>query len=117
MLEGLFTAFGTLLVIIVILYLAYIATKYVGKGDGFRQYLGSSRHITMIDQVVLGQGMSVAVVKVSERVFLLGVTSNQISLLAEFEDGEWLERPSVDTDIAGSLDFKDIISKIKDRKR
>ena len=84
MLEGLFTAFGTLLVIIVILYLAYIATKYVGKGVGFRQYLGSSRHITMIDQVVLGQGMSVAVVKVSERVFLLGVTSNQIYLLAEY---------------------------------
>ncbi len=117
MLEGLFTALSTLLVIIVILYLAYIATKYVGKSAGFRRYAGNSGYITMIDQMVLGQGMSVAVVKVSERIFLLGVTSNQISLLAEFEDGEWVERPLADVTPMGSLDFKDIISKIKDRKR
>lgn len=117
MLEGLVTALSTLLVIIVILYLAYIVTKHVGKNAGFRGFAGSSRHITMIDQVVLGQGMSVAIIKISERVFLLGVTANQITLLAEFTDGDWLDLPSADAEPVGALDFKDIISKIKDRKR
>lgn len=117
MLEGLITALGTLLVIIVILYLAYIVTKYVGKGSGFRRYAGNSRHITMIDQIVLGQGMSVAIIKVADQIFMLGVTTNQITLLAEFMDGDWLYQPSMDAEPMLGLDFKDVISKIKDRKR
>ncbi len=117
MLEGVVTAFGTLLVIIVILYLAYICTKYIAKSARFKQFSGGSRFIAVVDQVILGQDSSVVVAKVSGRVFLLGITSNQISLLTELNSEEFPDLPESGLSPGQGVDFKDIIGKIRDRKK
>jgi len=117
MLEGVATAIGTLFIIVIILYLAYVCTKYIGKSARLRQFGGSSRHIAVIDQMILGQDSSVAIVKVQDRVLLLGITSDQISLLTELEDDGSFTFPEMGTTAGQGIDFKDIIDKIRDRKK
>ena len=66
MLQSVITAIGTLLIIVVILFLTYICTKYIGN----RMSLGGSggqnaRYISIVDRVLVGQESSVALVNVS----------------------------------------------------
>lgn len=68
------TALGILLVLILVLYLSYICTRYVGKrarGVGFG---GNAQHIRVLEQSRCSQDASVALLQVSERLFLVGVT-------------------------------------------
>ena len=53
---------ATFVAVIVIIYLSYLASKYIGKGLGRS---GSSRYMRLIDQITLGQ----------DRVFEIGRAS------------------------------------------
>lgn len=117
MFQGIVTAFGTLLVVIVILYLTYICTKYIGKTMGVKGMRGNSRYIKMLDQIVLGQESSIALIKISERVLLIGITSGQVTVLTEVEENELIPLPFPETEGGSSMDFKDIIERLKDRKK
>ena len=111
-----FTALGILLVLVVILYLSYICTKYVGqrvRGSGFG---GSSRNIRVLEQRAFNQESSVALLQVSERIFLVGVTSHEVSLLTEIDDDSLLQDLSLSEEESPVPSFKDLLLKMKDRK-
>lgn len=118
MLKSIVTGFGTLLIIIAILYLTYICTKYIGNKMGTGRYAGgTSRYLSMVDRMFLGQESSVALVRVSDRIFLVGITNDNINLLTEIREEELTELsvPEVENN-AGAV-FKDVIDRLKDRKK
>ena len=118
MLQSIATAIGTLLIVVVLLFLTYICTKYIGTRMSVGRYAGgSSRYISVMDQIPLGQESSAALVKISGRIFLLGITGQNVNLLTELKDDELLELSVPEsTNYAGAA-FKDVIERLKDRKK
>ena len=79
----------------VVLGLAYWFTRYAA-GRGFLGPGLRGQGMEILAQLSLGREQRLALARVGERYFLLGVTSGGISLLAEFTKEEaalWLERP------------------------
>lgn len=85
MLEGIFPLLLSVVILLGILYLAYISSRYLGN-MGNRQ--SQSKSLKILDSIALGQDRSLAAVKVGERVLLLGITSGGITNLAELEKNE-----------------------------
>ena len=119
MLQSVITAIGTLLIIVVILFLTYICTKYIGNRMSLGGYGGqNARYISIVDRVLVGQESSVALVKVSGRMFLLGITGENVNMLTELTEDELTEIPSVpESTNYASAAFKDVIERLKDRKK
>lgn len=111
--EGIVSAAGTLLLVVVILALCYVATRKIGKiqlGTG----AGGGKYISILDRQALGQDKAVALVKVGDRYLLLGIAASQVSLLAEVPCDEVTEEGSAKQE---AIDFNSIMEKLKDRKK
>lgn len=104
MLDNLWSILGVLAVVILILYFAYAATKWIGThsapGGSVRiRALGDAR-FRILGQLGVGRNERLVLVRLDERCYLLGVTEHQITLLRELEGeeaAEWLaenEQPS-----------------------
>lgn len=119
MLQGIISAVGTLLMIIIILVLAYLCTRYLGKGVRPLGAGTASRYLKVIDRVYLGQESSVALVQMSDRIFFLGITGEQVSLLTEVREEELSEFsfPDVQNGNLGTAAFKDVMDRMKNRKK
>lgn len=96
-----------LLLFVGILYLAYITTKFIGKRYSVKGK--SFNNMKILDTASIGQDRQLMIVKAAERVFLIGVTSNQISLISELDE-EKLEIESAEE--AQSMDFSDALKKV-----
>lgn len=81
------TVIGTLIGIAAILYLAYIATKLLGRRMNIRP--GGSRRLQIIDSVSVGKDKSVMIVKAGERTFLVGAAQGGVSLISELDSSEF----------------------------
>lgn len=117
MLKMIFSAFGTLILMVGILYLAYVCTRYIGKSTRFR---GQTRNIKLIDQLAVGQDKSIAVIKTGGQYLLIGIASSQITVLREL-DGEEILEYEVSVENEKKLpDFKEMIERLireRDRKK
>lgn len=114
MIEGIFTAFLTLIIIILILYLAFVSTKYIGKGVRIQN---RSRYMKMVDQMPLGQDKQLSIVKIGDIHYLIGITASAINVLAEMKEEELIPVSSENDMSADVPDFKDIINKLGNRKK
>lgn len=56
---------ATFIIVAFILYLSYLASKYVGRGMGRGS---NSRYMRLIDQLTLGQDRHIAVIQVGESI-------------------------------------------------
>lgn len=109
------SAILTFIAVVAIIYLSYLASKYVGKG---MNRTGSSRYMKVLDQLMIGQDRYVTVVQAGDRYLLLGVTSQQISLLKEL-DADDLILLNADTE-RGAVkvpEFKKLLSGLGGRTR
>ena len=99
--------FGTLLAIAVILYLAYAATKLLGKRFSVRG--GGSKKIKILDSVSVGQGKTILIVQTGGKTFLIG-SGQDINLISELDSNEFL----CDGDVLQpqTLDFKTAFKKV-----
>ena len=66
-----------LIVLIVVLALAYYTTRMLGRGMGRSQRTGG---MEILDQMALGRDSYLLVVKVQDRIFLMGVTLSLIHI-------------------------------------
>ena len=82
----------TFIAAVFIIYLSYVVSKYVGRGMNKN---GNSHYMRVVDQLMVGQDRYVAVVQAGDKYLLIGVTSQQISLLREL-DPETQGRRTVD---------------------
>lgn len=74
---------SVLIVTILILYLSYVFTKLLGKGMVTRRE-GSC--MKLMGRLPFGQDKAVAVVRTGDHYYLIGITSSQITLLAELQE-------------------------------
>ena len=68
-----------------VLFIAYLATKFLGPK---MSHMGASKHIRIIDSVFLGNDKSVCIIQVGERFFLIGVTNHHIGDISEIQEAE-----------------------------
>ena len=101
----------TFIVVILIIYGSYIASKYIGKGLSRNS---SSRYMRLIDQITLGQDRHVAIIQISGRYFLVGITAGQINVLSELQDEELFPLSPEPDSTGNTLDFKAIMDKLGD---
>lgn len=112
--DGIISSVGTLLAVILILYLAFVCTKYIGKTGKIK---GSSRYIRLIDQIVVGQDRTIAVIRAGSSYLLLGITSSGINVLKELNE-EDMEELDIDPEQEIQIpDFKTVMDKLGKRKR
>lgn len=109
--------FATVVVVAFIIYLSYLASKYLGRGIAKSS---SSRYMRLIDQITLGQERYIAIVQVSGKHLLVGITAGQINILSELSDEELY--PLAPEDENGEVrtpDFRGMLDKLNDlgRKR
>ena len=78
-----------LAVFAVVFLMAYIATKFLGGRFNARISGHGGR---VLENLPLGPNRSVCIVEMADRVFLLGVTDQSITLLSEIIDPEEIER-------------------------
>lgn len=118
MIQSIVTGLGTLLIIIAILFLTYIVTKYIGNRMGVGRYAGGTSHyLGIVDRMFLGQESSVALVRVSGRIFLVGITNDNINLLTEIREEELTEVSLPEAENSAGAVFKDVMERLKDRKK
>lgn len=109
MAKGILTAIGTLLIVVLILYLAYVCTKFIGRGMGLK---AGSRCMRIRDQIAMGRDRSAVIVQIGTRFFLVGITTSQISLLAELEEEDLIPFQDPETEEKPYPDFKVLMDKI-----
>lgn len=115
MLGGILTAVGTLCIVVLIIYLSYVAARLVAKGS---VRAGHSQYMRMVDQLPVGQDRSVSVIQVGDRYFLLGIAEKKIGMLAELEEEGLIplqEEGSVSQ--APVPDFKDLLGRLGDARK
>lgn len=110
MLENGLTLLWMLLAVVVILVLAYLATRWIStRGIGSIMGAGSGGDFCVLRQIVVGRSERLLLVRVGERCLLLGVAAGGISLLKELEPEEaadWL-KPKQQSN--GAPSFLDIL--------
>lgn len=113
--EGMLTAVGTLIVVVLILYLTFVVTKYVaGKGSLMKGV--SSANMRVIDKVNVGRDRTIAIMTVGEKAYLVGITQSNINLLAELDDDLTVENLTAepqDNVSAFQPVFKELFNKVK----
>lgn len=77
-----FNVLTTLIVFVVILYLAYMASKLVGKRYGG---MSTQKNIKVLDMQTLAPNKSLVIVQTGGKTMLLGVTKEQITCLTELD--------------------------------
>jgi len=104
--------FATFVIVACIIYLSYLASKYVGRGMSKGS---NSRYMRLIDQLALGQDRYIAVVQVGGKYLLVGVTAGQISILSEVEDEELFPlAPGEEGGGSQPIDFRKMLGKLND---
>lgn len=110
MLENGLTLLWMLVAVVVVLALAYLATRWIStRGIGSIMGAGSGGGFCVLRQIVVGRGERLLLVRLGERCLLLGVTAGGISLLKELEPEEaegWL-RPGQEQN--GPPSFLDVL--------
>lgn len=109
MAKGILTAIGTLIIVVLILYLAYITTKYIGRGMGLKT---GSRCMKIRDQIAMGRERSAAIVQIGTRFFLVGITASQVSLLSELDEEDLILFQDSETEDKPYPDFRELMDKI-----
>ncbi|MFW5984683.1 MAG: FliO/MopB family protein [Halanaerobiaceae bacterium] len=91
--------------ILVIAVILYFAGKIL-RGKFFGQQSG--KHVGLIEQLYLGPKRNLSLIKVKNKVILLGVTANNISKLKEWDEQDFGELV-----LKEDLDFKSILNKFR----
>lgn len=80
MIESFFTLLGALLLVVIIIFLSYFASKSLAKGA---TKLGGAKHMNVIDRIVVGQDRALLIVQIGSNYYLIGSSDQNISLLKE----------------------------------
>ena len=82
--SNVFTILGTLALIILIFVGAYWFTKLVGRHYGGRT-AGQTSSMKVLERMVLGADSSLVIVRVKDKVLLLGIKQQRVTLLQELD--------------------------------
>lgn len=86
--ESTFSLIGAVFMVGLVLFLAWMSSRMLGKGY---MKAASGRNIKVLEQVRVGTEQSLLLVKLQEKVFLIGAGQEGFQLLAELE-GDFEEK-------------------------
>lgn len=92
--------FGVIIGFVIILYLAHITTKVMGRRLSFRS--GGNKNIKILESVSLGQNKALMIVETAGKTLLIGITSGEISLISELDSKKMI---SDSADKAETMEF------------
>lgn len=102
----------TFIGVVLIIYLSYLASKYIGTG---LNKSSSSRYMRLVDQITMGQDRHIAIVQVSGKYLLLGITGSRINVLSEIQDEELFPlTPEGEDGGVKAPDFRALLDKLGD---
>lgn len=112
---------GVLAVIVLILYFAYFATRWIGThsvpGGAGTLRMGGAEDLRILGQLGVGRNERLVLVRLGERCYLLGVTEHQITLLRELDGEEaapWLAQGE---NAPAAPGFMEVLSETLRRKK
>ena len=106
---GVLSTVSVILVCAVILVLAYLSSRFLGKTWNRTQ---RGRYMEVIDQVAVGQDRAVLIIRVKDQSFLVGSTSGGINLISELDTEFEAVDSTSDTQkcsTSGSMGFRDAL--------
>lgn len=108
--KNVLTLFVYLFIFLIISYLAYLATKWIGKQQGYLN--NKSKYMEVIDCLSLGKESRIYIVKTPQDLYMIGVSANCINILKKL--GE--EESNIINQLELSLDYTkdDFSSKLED---
>ncbi len=77
------TGIGTIVLMLLVFVAAYYFSKFVSKK--YQPKFGNARNIEIIERMTVGKDQSLALVKVSDRVFLLAFTAQSVTKIEEMD--------------------------------
>ena len=87
-LSSLFSLIWLLVCVLVVVVLAWLATRYVAGRGGMIGASGGSERFKVLSRLPLGREQSAVLVKAGEKYLLLGVTPSEITVLKELTQEE-----------------------------
>lgn len=105
----------TFVAAVLIIYLSYLFSRYVGKS---MNRSSSSRYMRLIDQITVGQDRNIAIMQAGDKYLLVGITSGQINVLREMKEEELITlSPDDDQTKIKTPDFKELMEKFGGLKK
>ena len=77
------TGIGTIVLMLAVFVGAYYFSKFVSKK--YQPKLGNAKNIEIIERMPVGKDQSLALVKVSDKVFLLAFTAQSVTKIEEMD--------------------------------
>ncbi len=112
---------GVLAVVVLILYLAYFAAKWVGThgapGGAGALRAGGSGDLRLLAQLGVGRNERLVLVRLEQRCYLLGVTEHSITLLRELDDEESARWLAQNGNASAAQGFMEVLSETLRRKK
>ncbi len=119
MFDSIGVVFKTFFATVLVLWLAYWFVKKMGKGFMISQRM--TKHIKLVEYLPMGQEKGIALIKIQEEYYLIGISSNSITLLKELSGDNYNwdneEEENVNTNFSDLLEKVKVRDLIKRRKK
>lgn len=99
----------SIFVLILILLAAYITARFTGTR---MKRMSRSRHMEIIDQIIVTKDKTVLLLKVGERIFVVGLTAQGMNTIAEMSSSEITEVPAESLELGFGSVLKDCLQRI-----
>lgn len=109
-LQSILELIGIVIIFLIILAAAYLASVFVGKTQG-KGYLARQKNIKLIETFRISSSQFLQIVKIGNRYFALAVSRNHIELIAELSEDEIFLQETVDA----TIPFQNIFEKVKEK--
>ncbi len=119
MLDEVLSLIWALLMIVVVLALAYLFTRYVAGIATVKGFKPRGRKINILEQIAISKDQKLLLVKVGEKVYFLGSSQgsiNQISEISKEELSLWEEEDEA-FKTSENMSFKDALKKVMSKNQ
>lgn len=109
---ALWQAMKLILIFVLILVMAYYATKFVAKYQS--NVLNGKNNIKIIESMSLGNNKILCIVEINNAYYALGLGKDEITLIDKLDD--FTISKDVSDETTDKKSFKDVMAQFKDKK-
>lgn len=112
--QGVLNIISLILIFFLVLFLAYYTAKFAAKYQ--KNALSGKSNITVIESFRVGGNKFIAVIKIGNTYYAVGIGKDEITLIDRL-NGDELKLPDVEGESTSKkIDFKEILSQIKNKE-
>lgn len=112
--QGFLNIITLILIFVLVLFLAYYTTKFVAKYQ--KNTLSNRSNIQVIESFRIGNNKYIAIVKIAETYYAIGVGKEEITYIDRLDSEKIKTEESGDDSSAKKIDFKDLLSQIRNKE-